>query len=224
MEVAVFCGFGVSRHCQLHCFCDSSRTSVRRADRLGFCLLPGAIVGEFVWDHAFKAFPGAEPIIFWTSTIGISFLWYLALSYAAIRTYRFMTRGSKPSEGHELHAFFVASLFAELHDSLLRPEPLRPAVPRNESAMPAVLQRNELDSRILRHVRSSKRDIRHERIVLRRNQQQRHARVRQNSFRARRLVILPRIAIPERRRGNFVVELAHRAHRPKAVARLSLRK
>ena len=62
----------------------------------GFRLLPGAIVGEFVWDHAFKAFPRAEPIIFWTSTIGISFLWYLALSYAAIRTYRFMTRGSKP--------------------------------------------------------------------------------------------------------------------------------
>jgi len=58
-------------------------------------LFPGAIVGEILADAVFKVSPGVERIVYWCSILSISFLWYFALSYAAIKTYRYLTRRSK---------------------------------------------------------------------------------------------------------------------------------
>jgi len=55
-------------------------------------LLPGAIVGEILADTASKIVPWLERIVYWCSILSISFLWYFALSYAAIKAYRFVIR------------------------------------------------------------------------------------------------------------------------------------
>ena len=55
-------------------------------------LMPGAILGLPLADHVFKVAPGAERIALWSSVIGITFLWYFAISYAVIKTYRFVVR------------------------------------------------------------------------------------------------------------------------------------
>jgi hypothetical protein len=55
-------------------------------------LMPGVIFGLPFADRVFKVAPGVEPVALWTSVVGITFLWYFALSYAAIRTYRFLAR------------------------------------------------------------------------------------------------------------------------------------
>lgn len=55
-------------------------------------LLPGAIVGEILADTAHKILPRVERIFYWCSILSISFLWYFALSYAAIKAYRFVIR------------------------------------------------------------------------------------------------------------------------------------
>ena len=53
-------------------------------------LLPGAIVGEILADAVSKTVPRVERIVYWCSILSISFLWYFALSYAVIRTYRYL--------------------------------------------------------------------------------------------------------------------------------------
>jgi hypothetical protein len=57
-------------------------------------LMPGAIVGLPLADRIFKVAPGAERPALWISVAGITFLWYFAISYAAIKTYRFVARAS----------------------------------------------------------------------------------------------------------------------------------
>ena len=59
-----------------------------------FALMPGAIVGLSLADHVFKVVPSAERIVLWSSVIAITFLWYFAISYAVIKTYRFLVRTS----------------------------------------------------------------------------------------------------------------------------------
>jgi hypothetical protein len=59
-----------------------------------FALMPGAIFGLPFADRVFKVVPGAEPVALWSSVVGITFLWYFAISYAAIKTYRFCVRAS----------------------------------------------------------------------------------------------------------------------------------
>jgi uncharacterized membrane protein len=57
-------------------------------------LMPGAIFGLPLADRVFKLAPGAERVALWSSVVGITFLWYFAISYAAIKTYRFVARAS----------------------------------------------------------------------------------------------------------------------------------
>jgi len=59
-----------------------------------FALMPGAVFGLPFADHVFKVAPGAEPVALWSSVVGITFLWYFAISYAAIKTYGLFTRAS----------------------------------------------------------------------------------------------------------------------------------
>jgi hypothetical protein len=58
-------------------------------------LMPGAFLGLPLADRVFKVAPGAERIALWTSVAGITFLWYFAITYAAIKTYRFFARASE---------------------------------------------------------------------------------------------------------------------------------
>ena len=53
-----------------------------------FALLPGAIAGAPVSDRIYKTIPWSERIVLWTITLSISFLWYLVISYIAIKVYR----------------------------------------------------------------------------------------------------------------------------------------
>ena len=57
-----------------------------------FGLLPGATIGAHLADMVYKFVPRLEIIVQWLSILGISFLWYFALSYAAIKSYRFVVR------------------------------------------------------------------------------------------------------------------------------------
>ena len=57
---------------------------------LFFGLMPGAIVGLSLANRVFKVVPSAERMVLWSSAIGITFLWYFAVSYAAIKIYRFL--------------------------------------------------------------------------------------------------------------------------------------
>jgi hypothetical protein len=56
-----------------------------------FGLLPGAVVGETVTDRFVEITPLLYSITFWPFTLGTSFLWYFAISYALIKTYRFVS-------------------------------------------------------------------------------------------------------------------------------------
>jgi uncharacterized membrane protein len=60
-----------------------------------FSLLPGAIVGASLSDRVFKVVPLADAIVLWISVYVISFLWYFAISYAVIKTGRFVARALK---------------------------------------------------------------------------------------------------------------------------------
>jgi hypothetical protein len=55
--------------------------------------LPGALVGFVAADHIYKAAPLAEPVVFWTLTIGFSFAWYFSIFYVVIRSVRFVVNG-----------------------------------------------------------------------------------------------------------------------------------
>lgn len=59
-----------------------------------FALMPGAIFGLPFADRVYKIAPHAEGLALWGSTIAISLVWYFAISYAAIRAYRFINRTS----------------------------------------------------------------------------------------------------------------------------------
>lgn len=48
-------------------------------------LLPGAFIGYPLSDHLHRLAPHAEPIVFWTLILGISFLWYWGISYGIIK-------------------------------------------------------------------------------------------------------------------------------------------
>ena len=58
----------------------------------GFALMPGVIVGAIVADRAHKIWPIAEPLFFWSLTIGVTLIWYFALSYFAVKIFRFWGR------------------------------------------------------------------------------------------------------------------------------------
>lgn len=55
-------------------------------------LMPGAIIGLSVADRVYKISASAEPFALWGIVIPISLLWYFAISYAAIKAYRFIVR------------------------------------------------------------------------------------------------------------------------------------
>jgi hypothetical protein len=59
-----------------------------------FGLMPGAFVGLPLADRVLKIAPIAEPIVLWSSLIGITFLWYFGVSYAVIKTFRFLARAA----------------------------------------------------------------------------------------------------------------------------------
>jgi len=56
-----------------------------------FALFPGAFVGAPLADKASKIHPvlGA---LFWPILVGVTLLWYFALSYAAIKSFRIVSR------------------------------------------------------------------------------------------------------------------------------------
>lgn len=58
-------------------------------------LMPGAIVGLPLADRVFKVAPRAERVALWSSVLGITFIWYFAISYAAVKAYRLFARASK---------------------------------------------------------------------------------------------------------------------------------
>jgi hypothetical protein len=55
-------------------------------------LMPGVVVGSPLAEHAYKISPSLAPIVDWSSLLGITFLWYFALSYSAIKASRFLIR------------------------------------------------------------------------------------------------------------------------------------
>ena len=57
-----------------------------------FALMPGAFVGVPLGDRVFKIAPNAERVVFWSSVIGITLLWYFAISYTTIKIFRFLVR------------------------------------------------------------------------------------------------------------------------------------
>jgi hypothetical protein len=57
-----------------------------------FALMPGMPVGLILADRVYKLAPSADRIVLWSSALGISFLWYFAVSYAVIKTCRLFVR------------------------------------------------------------------------------------------------------------------------------------
>lgn len=55
-------------------------------------LMPGAIVGLPLADWVLKIAPSAQGIVLWSSVIGVTFSWYFVISYAVIKTFRFLVR------------------------------------------------------------------------------------------------------------------------------------
>jgi hypothetical protein len=55
-------------------------------------LMPGMIVGSPLAERVHVVSPNLAPIVDWSSLLGITFLWYFALSYFAIRVFRFRVR------------------------------------------------------------------------------------------------------------------------------------
>src|SRR5258707_2026075 len=58
-------------------------------------LLPGAFAGYPLSDHLHRVAPHAEPVVFWTLIVGLSFLWYWGISYAVIKICRSVARTVK---------------------------------------------------------------------------------------------------------------------------------
>ena len=57
-----------------------------------FALMPGMPVGLILADRVYKLAPSADRIVLWSSALSITFLWYLAVSYAVIKTCRLFVR------------------------------------------------------------------------------------------------------------------------------------
>ncbi len=55
-------------------------------------LLPGAIIAAAICDVIRKTMPDAERVAFWGLLIGLNFLWYFGVTWAAIKVYRFVSR------------------------------------------------------------------------------------------------------------------------------------
>lgn len=55
-------------------------------------LMPGAIVGFPLEDRIMKVAPSIGRIALWSLVIGITLLWYFAVSYAVVKTCRFFAR------------------------------------------------------------------------------------------------------------------------------------
>jgi hypothetical protein len=53
-----------------------------------FALLPGAIAGAPVSDLAYRNVRWSDQVVLWTLTVGISLLWYFAISYMTIKFWR----------------------------------------------------------------------------------------------------------------------------------------
>ena len=53
-----------------------------------FGLMPGAFVAAILGDHLHKMNPLLDTILHWPCLLGVSFLWYLALSLVALKIYR----------------------------------------------------------------------------------------------------------------------------------------
>src|SRR5690349_4842205 len=53
-------------------------------------LLPATLVAYPLLDYVHKVAPHTELAAYWVLSIGLNFLWYLGLSYAAIRFWRFL--------------------------------------------------------------------------------------------------------------------------------------
>ncbi len=57
-----------------------------------FALMPGMPVGLILADRIYKITPSADRIVLWSSALGITLLWYFAVSYALIKTCRLFVR------------------------------------------------------------------------------------------------------------------------------------
>jgi hypothetical protein len=55
-------------------------------------LMPGVIVGAPLADRVFRISPNLAPVVDWSSLLGITFLWYFALSFSVIKACRFLVR------------------------------------------------------------------------------------------------------------------------------------
>ena len=61
-----------------------------------FGLLPGAVLGLALADHAFALSPALDKILLWPTVLGLSLLWYFAIALTAIKMVRFFSHNSEP--------------------------------------------------------------------------------------------------------------------------------
>jgi len=59
-----------------------------------FGLMPGAFAGAVVGDRLYEMNPWLDRIVYWPVFLGVSFLWYLVISFLAIKVYRSLRRTS----------------------------------------------------------------------------------------------------------------------------------
>jgi hypothetical protein len=62
-----------------------------------WALMPGLPVGTIVADRFSKIWPNAEPLFYWSLAIGVTLIWYFALSYSAITILRSCGRAASRS-------------------------------------------------------------------------------------------------------------------------------
>jgi uncharacterized membrane protein len=55
-------------------------------------LMPGVVVGSPLADRVYNISPNLAPLVDWSALLGITFLWYFALSFSAIKAFRFLVR------------------------------------------------------------------------------------------------------------------------------------
>jgi hypothetical protein len=53
-----------------------------------FALMPGAIAGAPISERAYRTLPWSAPTVLWRLTLGISILWYFAISFGVIKFWR----------------------------------------------------------------------------------------------------------------------------------------
>ena len=57
-----------------------------------FGLMPGAFAAAVIGDRLYRVNPLLDRILYWPILLGLSFLWYSALSFIAIKFYRSFER------------------------------------------------------------------------------------------------------------------------------------